>query len=179
MKYLRKTKKLMPLMIGIILLFLSVSITLADPTINVNPSQPKPLGTVSFSATIPDVEDIQKVTIRVQECGNEPNIGYICYTDEFNKTMVKSADGTYGASITLNHENAIEIKYQLKYQTSQGWISYPSDDLVTVDLDTSDQTNGDSNGGNGDSSSDSPGFEFLALFISVIFITLILYKRKR
>ncbi len=174
-----KTKKLMPLFLSITLLILSISTTLAAPTIEVNPSQPEPLGTVTFSAMIPDVEDIQKVTIRVQECGNEPNFGYICYTDEFNKTMTKSADGTYSASITLAHENAIEIKYQLKYLTSQGWTSYPSDDLVKVDLDTSDQTNGDSNGDNGDSSSDTPGFEIITLFISVIFIMLILYRRKR
>lgn len=126
----------------IILIFLlSTSPTInATPTVEVNPSEPQPLATVTFTVTIPNVDDIQQVTIRVQECGNEPNIGYICYTDEFNEILSESASNTYTGSVTLAHENAIEIKYQVNYLTTNGWTTYPEEDLVKVDLDTSEQT---------------------------------------
>ena len=172
-------KKLMPIIIAATLFVLTFSIVSAAPTVQLNPAQPEPLGTVTFTATISDVENIEKVTIRVQECGNEPDIGYICYTDEFNETMTESSENTYTASITLDHENAIELKYQLHYLTDQGWTSFPDEDLITVELDTSGQTNGDNNGDNGDSGSDTPGFELIGLVLSVIFISLIMYRRKR
>jgi hypothetical protein len=173
------TKKLMPIVMAATLFFLTLSVASAAPTVELNPAEPEPQGTVTFTATIPDVENIEKVTIRVQECGNEPDIGYICYTDEFNETMTESTENTYTASITLTHKNAIDLKYQLNYLTNQGWTIYPDDDLITVDLDTSGQTNGDNNGDNGDSGSDTPGFELIGLALSVIFISLIMYRRKR
>jgi len=172
-------KKTMPLIMAIILVVLTIPSVNAAPTVELNPAKPKPLETVTFTATIPNVENIQQVTIRVQECGNEPNIGYICYTDEFNETMTESAADTYTGSVTLAQKNSIELKYQLKYLTDGGWTTYPEDDLVTVDLDTSYQNNDDTSGNGEDTPSNTPGFELSLLFISAIFISLILYRRKR
>jgi len=173
----------MPLIMAVILVVLTIPSINAAPTVELNPAQPKPLETVTFTATIPNVENIQQVTIRVQLCGNEPGIGYICYTEEFNETLTESAANTYTGSVNLgNHEkaeNAIEMKYQLNYLTNQGWTAYPEDDLVKVDLDTSGQTDENNNGDTDDTGSDTPGFELGALFISVMFISLILYRRKR
>ena len=157
-----------------------ITVANAEPTIELNPAQPKPLDTVTFTAIIPDVENIQQVTIQVKECGNEPGIGYICYTDVvFNQTLTETSTNTYSGSIILTHENAIELKYQLNYQTSEGWMLYP-DDLVNVEYDLSSEPddNNDGDSSDGDDAG-TPGFEVLGLFISVIFISLILYRRKR
>lgn len=178
MKRQNNTKKIIPIAIIATLFVISLSMATAAPTVELNPAQPKPQESVTFTATIPDEDNIQQVTIQVQECGNEPDIGYICYTDEFNESMTETAENTYSATINLAHENAIEIKYQLHYQTDEGWNSYPAE-LTKVDLDISDQNNDDTSGNGDDSSTDTPGFETLALFISVIFISLILYRRKR
>src|SRR6056297_159744 len=105
-------KKTMPLIMAVILVVLTIPSVNAAPTVELNPAKPKPLETVTFTATIPNVENIQQVTIRVQECGNEPNSGYICYTDEFNETMTESAADTYTGSVTLAQKNSIELKYQ-------------------------------------------------------------------
>jgi len=178
MKHQRITKKMMPLFITGLFFAMAITVVSAEPTIELNPAQPKPLDTVTFTANIPDVENIQQVTIRVQECGNEPGIGYICYTDEFNQTLTETSTDTYSGSVTLTHENAIELKYQLNYQTSEGWMSYP-DDLVKVEYDLSGEPDNTDNGDSSDNDADTPGFEVLGLFISVIFISLILYSRKR
>lgn len=179
----KNKKKLMQISLAILLAAVTIPSVTAAPTVELSPAQPQPLDTVTFTATIPNVENIQQVAIRVQLCGNEPNIGYICYTEEFNETLTESAADTYTGSVNLgNHEkaeNAIEIKYQLNYLTNQGWITYPEDDLVKVDLDTSNQPDDTTNGNTDDTASDTPGFELGVLFISVIFISLILYRRKR
>ncbi len=157
-------------------LVLFVSVASAIPTIELDPEQPKPLESVTFTATLSDVENIEKVTIRVQECGNEPGIGYICYADEFNTTMTESSQNVYTASIELRHENAIEIKYQLRYLTDQGWISYPEGDLMKVDLDTSEEPNGNTNG-NDDTNQNTPGFELMSIIAAVSLI--VWFSRKR
>lgn len=172
-------KKMIPIVLVILLAALNIPSVTAAPTVEVNPSEPQPLDTVTFTVTIPNVDNIQQVTIRVQECGNEPNIGYICYTDEFNETLTESSADTYTGSVTLAQENAIEIKYQVNYLTTDGWTTYPEEDLVKVDLDTTSQPSDNTNGDSDDTASDTPGFELGVLFISVIFISLILYRRKR
>ncbi|MEF8847690.1 MAG: hypothetical protein V5A68_00970 [Candidatus Thermoplasmatota archaeon] len=170
MKRYFKTTKLTLLFVFAILFFLGAKVTIAEPNIEIKPTKPKPLDTVKFTASIPDKEDLEKVTIRVQECGNEPDIGYICYTDEFNKTMTESSSNTYEAEITLKHENAIEIKYELHYLSGGKWYKYPEgNNLIKVDLDTSI----------GGKSSETPGFETAILLISAIFISMILYKQNR
>jgi hypothetical protein len=172
------TKKMMPLFITGFFLVMAITIVSAEPTVELNPSQPKPLEKVTFTATIPDVENIEQVIISVQECGNEPDIGYICYTDDFNQTLTETATNTYSGSVTLTHENAIELKYELKYQTTEGWTTYP-EDLVKVEYDLSSEPDNADNGDSTDNDADTPGFEVLGLFMSVIFISLILYRHKR
>lgn len=157
---------------------LTLSIVGAETTVELDPTNPKPQETISFTATITDVDNIEKVTIRVQECGNEPGIGYICYTEEFNETMDESDLNMYTASVTLKQENAIELKYEINYLTGDGWISYPegSNNLVTVDLDTSTQTN---DGSNNDETSDTPGFEFMFMLFSIAGLIGISWFRKK
>lgn len=173
------TGKIIPLAIIGLLLIGIPSVLGADPTVELNPTEPEPLESVTFTVTIADEDSIEQVSLRVQECGNEPNIGYICYTDGVNETMTQSAASSYTATITLKHENAIELKYQVGYLTEDGWTWYPEgSDMVKVELDISGQSSGNNNDGS-DTDSGTPGFEFVGLIISVIFISLIVYRRKR
>ncbi|MBS3778732.1 MAG: hypothetical protein KGY50_05535 [Candidatus Thermoplasmatota archaeon] len=144
-------------------------------TVTIQPDNPKPKETVTFTATIPDVDNIQQVNIHVEECSNE-----ICFIDDFNETMAETSENTYTATITLRHEDANYFRYELNYLTENDWVIYPeSKEMIKIDLDTSDQTNDDTGGNAEDTSSDTPGFETIALFISVIFILLMLYRRRR
>lgn len=147
-----------------------------ESSVEINPEKPKPGGEVTFTATINNVENIEKVVIIVKECGNEPGLGYVCYTDGFNETMSATNNDTYTATVTLKHKNAIELKYRLGYLTDNGWKWEPPSDenMVKVELDTSSSSTNDNN-----KSSESPGFEIIFLVLSTIFILLILYRRKR
>jgi hypothetical protein len=121
-----------------------------------------------------DTDNIDQVNIHVEECSNS-----LCFTDDFNVTMTETSEDTYTATITLRHEDAVYFRYELFYLTEDGWEIYPeSKNMIKVDLDTSGQSNTD-NGNGDDTASDTPGFELGVLFISVIFISLILYRRKR
>lgn len=175
MKRQNNTKKIIPISIITTLFIFSLSMATAAPTVELNPAQPKPKETVTFTATIPDVDDIEQVNIHVEECSSS-----LCFTDDFNETMANTAEDTYTATITLKHEDAIYFKHELQYLTNDGWKTYPeTGDMIKVDLDTSGQTDGSDNGNGDDASTDTPGFETLAAFISVIFISLILYNRRR
>ena len=147
-----------------------------ESSVEINPEKPKPNGEVTFTATINNVENIEKVVIVVEECGNEPGFGYVCYIDGFNETMSATDNDTYTATVTLKHKNAIELKYRLGYLTGNGWEWEPPSDenMVKVELDTSSSSTNDNN-----KSSESPGFEIIFLVLSTIFILLILYRRKR
>jgi len=171
-----KTRRGITILMLILQVFAACSITgSAEPTVEISPQHPKPQDTITFNATISNFKNIEKVVIIVEECGNEPGLGYICYTDGFNKTMSATNNDAYNATITLKHKNAIELKYRLGYLTDNGWRWEPPSDenMVKVELDTSSGSTNDN-----DKSSESPGFEII-LVLSTIFILLILYRRKR
>ena len=154
---------------------LAITSTAATPSVEIEPKHPKPQDAVTFTATFSENENIEKVVIRVEECGNEPDIGYVCYIDKFNETMTKTSNDTYKITITLKHKNAIDMHYQLGVLSGNSWSWYPEDDMTSVDLDTPSDSNGD----NGNNDTDTPGFEFIGLLLSVMFISLILHIRKR
>ena len=172
-----KNKKLkIIIMVAIIsITMLAVTNAAATPSVEIDPKHPKPQETVTFTATFSENESIEKVVIRVEECGNEPDMGYVCYIDKFNETMTKTSNDTYKIAITLKHKNAIDIHYQLGVFSGNSWSWYPEGDMTAVDLNTSS----DSNSGNGNSNTDTPGFEFIGLLLLVMFISLILHIRKR
>ena len=156
---------------------LAITNVAAAPSVEIDPEHPKPQGTVTFTAIFSENETVEKVVILVEECGNEPDIGYICYTDVFNETMTKTSNDTYKITITLKHKNAINIHYQLGFFSDSNWSWYPENNMTSVDLDASSDPNGGN--GNGNNDPDTPGFEFIGLLLSVMFILLISYIRKR
>ncbi|MCK4347077.1 MAG: hypothetical protein KAW47_00525 [Thermoplasmatales archaeon] len=174
-----KNKKLkIIIMVTIISIsMLAITNAAAAPSVEIDPKQPKPQGTVTFTAIFSENENVEKVVILVKECGNEPDIGYICYADRFNETMTKTSDDTYKTTITLKHKNAIDMHYQLGLFSGSNWSWYPENNMTSVDLDTSLDSNGGN--GNGNNDPDTPGFEFIGLLLSVMFILLILHIRKR
>jgi len=155
---------------------LAITNAVAGPSVEIDPEHPKPQGTVTFTAIFSENENVEKIVILVEECGNEPDIGYICYIDGFNETMTKTSDDTYKTTITLKHKNAIDIHYQLGFFSDSNWSWYPENAMTSVDLDTSSDSNGDNGNEN---KTDAPGFEFTWVLISAIFILFILNKRKR
>ncbi|MFO8077283.1 MAG: hypothetical protein R6U21_01375, partial [Thermoplasmatota archaeon] len=140
--------------------------------ITVDPAQPKPQGTVTFTVTIPTAETITNAVIYVEECESG-----LCFTDNFNETMTKTGSDTYEATITLRHKTAVEIKYRVGYATSSGWTWYPADagNAISVNLDTS----GNNGGGGDNGGSDTPGFEAIAFIAAVSFILFMFFKRRR
>ena len=156
---------------------LAITNAAAAPSVEIDPEHPKPQGTVTFTAIFSENENVEKVVILVKECGNEPNIGYICYADSFNETMTKTSDDAYKTTIILKHKNAIDIQYQLGFFSGSSWSWYPENNMTSADLDTSLDPNGGNGSGNNDP--DTPGFEFVGLLLSVMFILLILHIRKR
>jgi len=154
---------------------LAVTNAAATPSVEIEPKHPKPQDAVTFTATFSENENIEKVVIRVEECGNEPGMGYVCYIDKFNETMTKTSNDTYEITITLKHKNAIDMHYQLGVLSDNSWSWYPEGDMTSVDLDIPSDPNGD----NGNNDKDTPGFEFIGLLLSVMFISLILHIRKR
>jgi len=173
-----KNKKLKIITIVAIISINMLTITnaAAASSVDIDPKHPKPQGTVTFTATFSENENVEKVIILVEECGNEPDIGYICYIDGFNETMTKTSDDTYKTTITLKHKNAIDIQYQIGFFNDNKWSWYPENDMTSVYLDASSDSNGDNVNGN---KTDTPGFEFIWVLISAIFILFMLNKRKR
>jgi hypothetical protein len=173
-----KNKKLkIIIMVAIIsITMLAVTNAAATPSVEIDPKHPKPQETVTFTATFSESENLEKVVMLVEECGNEPDIGYICYTDGFNETMTKTSNDTYKITITLKHKNAIDMEYQLGFFSGNSWSWYPKSNMTSVDLNTSSNSNGDNGNEN---KTDTPGFEFTWVLISAIFILFMLNKRKR
>ena len=178
MYYNSNIQKFVFLLIFGMLFTILVFSTCAEVNVELDPEKPKPLGTITFKAKILDAADVEKVFLIVEECGNEPDFGYICYTDKFNETMAESSNNNYTTTITLRHENAIEIKYQIKYLNQEGWVTYPdNNELIELDLDTSNQTDNGQNQDTNDNGSDTPGFEVATIII--VFTIILLINRKR
>ncbi|MFO8078009.1 MAG: hypothetical protein R6U21_05155 [Thermoplasmatota archaeon] len=171
MKQKNMKRVMLIFMILISMLLTPITTAVDNPTITVDPAQPKPQGTVTFTVTIPTAETITNAVIYVEECESG-----LCFTDNFNETMTKTGSDTYEATITLRHKTAVEMKYQVGYATSSGWTWYPADtgNSISVDLDTSGNNDGGDSGG-----SDTPGFEAIAFIAAVSFILFMFFKRRR
>jgi hypothetical protein len=135
---------------SLILLFLLAIPTVENVTLQ--PPEPSPKGTISFSASISG-EDIEEVRLIVRECKED-----FCFAKEFNESMYLS-DGLYKCQITLRYEEATYIQYNLEIKSKGTW--YKSD-IRRVNLSHESKT---------------PGFQAFFLFLAVLF--LILKKRAK
>ncbi len=156
------------LVVAIVILgFLLTATTIqAEPEIKeiiLNPENPAPKDTITFTVTLESNEDIDGVRLILEECEEG-----LCYQDGFNKSMEKTNDGKYEVEITLKHQTAIEVKYRLKMKSGDVW--YDSD-LMELAL-SAHQNNGQ------DPGNSSPGFGVVTLLV-MLSIALLLYKKKR
>ena len=175
---MKKTKQvLMTTSIIGLLLIAGGLLTAAQPTIEeitVSPDEPEPKSEVTFIATITSEESLDQVNIIVRECrkveGQE-----LCFVDSFNESM-SFFENTYRTVLTLKHDNATYIKYNLVIESNGTWYEY---DPIKLDL-TVEPTNGDGNGdgNNGNGDNGTPGFEVIPFLIAVV-IGVLLFRRKR
>jgi hypothetical protein len=181
--FMKKTKQVL-MTTSIIGLFLIAAglLTSAEPIvedITVSPEDPEPLSEVTFIATITSNESLDQVNIIVRECkkveGQE-----LCFVDSFNESM-SSFENTYRTELTLKHDDATYIKYNLVIKSNGTWYEYDPIQLeLSVETGNGDGTNGNGsngdNGGNGDDG--TPGFEIIPFLIAVV-IGVLLFRRKR
>jgi len=161
------------LIAGIVFLGLCVSnsgvMAAIEPTIDLDPEEPTPQSTVIFTVIIPDSEKLSNVRLILKECKE----GDICFTDSFNESMIEKDVNTFEAEITLKHDTATYIEYNVGYLENDVWNESDSEKL---DLKI-ESNNGNSNSGN-DNTNGTPGFEFIP-FLAAILIGLLICRRKR
>ena len=170
-------------MVGLFLIVAGL-LTSAEPIvedITVSPDEPEPESEVTFIATITSDESLDQVNIIVRECkkveGQE-----LCFVDSFNESM-SSFENTYRTELTLKHDDATYIKYNLVIKSNGTWYEYEPIQLelsVEPTNGNGDGTNGNgSNGGNGGDGDDgTPGFEVIPFLIAIV-IGVLLFRRKR
>ena len=165
----RKSKTFKGTIISLIFLSILISTIVASaaPTINIDPAKPKPEETIDITVAITDVTPTA-VHILIQECEGTN----LCHEPE-NVTLTESSSNLYTGSFTLQYAKATYMQYTLNVQTANGWTKYDENTKINLDLSTT------SDGNNGDSSNNSPGFEFILIALSIIFISLVLYRRSR
>ena len=145
---------------------LTITTIQAEPEtkeITLNPENPAPKDTITFTVTLESNEDIDEVRLILEECEES-----LCYQDGFNESMEKNNDGKYEVEITLKHQTAVELKYRIKMKSGDVW--YDSD-LMELAL-SAHQNGGQAPGTN------SPGFGVVTLLV-ILSIVLLLYKKKR
>ena len=175
-----KEKKNKPLILAFLISFLLLvciqSSTAANPivtTISLDPADPAPTETITFTATIDSNETPTSVFIVVQECNEN-----ICFKDGYNESMTLQDSGEYQGQIALQRDDVTYIKYHIEILSNGEWYA---NDITEFDL-TVDDGNGDTNGNNSNNGSTNgdgtPGFEMIVFLIagSIIIIS---FKHKR
>lgn len=128
--------------------------------ISYSPEKPAPESTVTFNATF--IGDNIFVYLFVEECKDN-----VCFIDPppQNVTMQKIALNEYQANVTLKHGDATTVHYQIIVESDGNWYKSELKEFnLSIEIEPTN--------GNG-----TPGFEFLYLAISIVFI-LLFYKRK-
>lgn len=143
-------------------LFFSFRVS-ADPAIidiTIEPPEPLPLSTITFTVVLDNTSNSKDVVLILQECQ-----GDLCFIDKWNKSMTM-IDGVYRTTITLIHEQATQCKYTIAIKANETWFySEPA----VIDLKIDEQNNSHENKPNHNS---TPGFELVFLFISTILIVI-------
>ena len=153
--------------------FLIVSVfipaVVADPTVEqvtINPSEPLPLSTITFNATILSNDTIDEVRLYVQECRVD-----LCFVHEFNISMEKIINDTFQGQCTLIEEEATQIKYRLKISSDETWY-FTNITFITLAVNVKKNTTQDP-------AASTPGFETPLFVLSItLFIIFDFCRRK-
>jgi hypothetical protein len=149
----------------------------AEPIVEVvlDPEEPAPASTVTFTATVMSEESIEGVWLILHECTTIPV--NVCFPDSKQNVSMTQVEGstTYEANVTLIHDDATYIQYHVEIKSNGGWHATADTD---VNLTISENGNGgDTNGDDG--ANGTPGFEFVGLLVAAFVIILAFAKRKR
>lgn len=143
-------------------LFFSFSVS-ADPAIidiTIEPPEPIPLSTITFTVVLDNTSNIEDVVLILQECQDD-----LCFIDIWNKSMTM-INGVYRTTIALIHEQATQCKYTIAIKANETWFY---SEQASINLRIDEEMNPPENNPNKNS---TPGFELVFLFISTILIVI-------
>jgi len=177
MKHQKNKIIVLSLILIAFLLTMIPQVTAADPEVSqilLDPEEPAPTETITFTATIESEDAPTSVYIVVQECKAD-----ICFKDGYNESLTLLDGNNYQGAVTLGRDDATYIKYHVEMLINGVWYK---NDITELDL-VVDNGNGDTNGDNGDTNggngnNNTPGFELIALLIAGGIVTIVL-RRKR
>ena len=168
---------ILSLILAAFLLTLIPQVSAADPVVSqilLNPEEPAPTETITFTSTIESDDVPTSVYIVVQECKAD-----ICFKDGYNESLALLDGNNYQGEVTLERDDATYIKYHVEMLINGVWYK---NDITELDLvvddgngDTNGENgeNGDTNGGNGNNNN-TPGFQLVALLFAGGIITIAL-----
>jgi len=166
--------------IVVILVFLGMLISVSntviavDPVadITVEPLEPEPLSTVTFTANITSEDAIDEVYIKIKEC--KPGL---CFSIE-NVSMSPSGD-KYTLDYELKYSEATYFDYWLEIKSGGSWFTTEKANVtLKVAEDNNDDTNDTTPVVTEDDDEGIPGFELITLLFAII-VGVFLFKRKR
>jgi len=153
------------LLVGFYLFNTGVSAELTVGDITLDPKEPSPLSTLTFTVDISG-DSISEVRLLVQECNG--NTG-ICYLWQ-NVSMADKGSDSYETDVTLKHEDATYITYKLEIKSDGTWEKPDGTKLnLTLNPGNNNNTPNDDN--------ETPGFELISFLVAIIVGAIILRKR--
>lgn len=167
------------LLIGILFLGLCFSnFAIAEPsvgTVTINPTEPVLKSDVTLKVIITDLErEVSSVALWVKECDENTGLCDNPFSVEMTSTAVENE---YLSNFTLKFNTATFFDYWFDVE-SGGNTTLLKDDSYTVEYGTVSTNGGNGDGSDNTDDNDSPGFELIALFVSV-FAAIAIYKKKR
>jgi hypothetical protein len=149
----------------------SNSAIFAGPTVvrvTIDPAQPLPLSTLTFTAILSSNETIDDLRLIVQECRED-----LCFAHDFNVSMEKITNDTYKGRCTLIEEEATQIKYHLKIVCNETWYN-SNITLLQLAADTKKNTSQDSH-----DPISTPGFEVTLIILSIVSLIFFNHWRRK
>ena len=137
------------------------------PEVDIIPEKPSANDNIEVTINTNNA-NVEEVYFIFSECVGDT----MCSSDQ-NVSLAEILPNIFSKSITLDwRDDATYMQYTVVTRDSQGWNTYYNKTKVYYEI--SSPNNGDTNDDN-----NTPGFEFVALALSIMFISLILYRRKR
>jgi len=144
---------------------------IADPTVvlvTIDPAQPLPLSTLTFTAMLSINETIDDIRLIVQECKED-----LCFVHDFNLSMEKLTNDIYQGRCTLIEEEATQIKYHLKIVCNETWYN-SNITLLPLAADTKKNTSQDSY-----DPISTPDFEVTLIILSIVSLLFFNHWRRK
>ncbi len=146
----------------LIAFFNLAAFTATGDSADLDPTNPAPEDTITFSITPLDPDNVTEVYLELQECNG--NTG-VCYG--FLNESATPNGGIYTLDIELQYQDATYITYTIVTNGANGW-----NENEAIELQLSQENNG--NNGTSDTSDGDEDFDPLMYFIGAILAVVIL-----